>query len=118
MYHMPNRFDPSELDADDPFEVDADNWPHLYKHTFERPNGQPVRIELPDVLDVYVWGGAVFYPADLDAGDAHWLLVAEIERVVVTVPLAPPRSGDPAKCRPIGLYPAAASELDRYMEDR
>ena len=118
MYHMPPRFDTSGLDPDDPFEVDADNWPHLYKHTFERPDGRPVRIELPDVLDLYIWGGLLFYPADLEAGDAHWLGVGEIEGVVITVPLAPPRSGDPAKCRPIGLYSAAASEVARYMEDR
>src|SRR5258708_37742255 len=108
MYHMPVRFDLSMLDPDDPFEVDAGNWPHLYKHTFERPNRRPVRIELPDVLDLYVWDRAFFYPADLEVGDAHWLLVGEIDGFVITVPLAPPKSGDPTKCRPIGLYPAAA----------
>jgi hypothetical protein len=114
----PDRFDLSRLDPDDPFEVDADNWPHLYKHSFERPRGgRPVRIELPDILDLYVWNGVLYYPADMDAGDAHWLLVCEVEGIVVTVPLAPPRSGDPTKCRPIGLYPAAATEEDRYRQD-
>jgi len=115
---MPGRFDPSKLDDDDPFEVDADNWPHLYKHTFVRPDGRPVRIELPDVLDLYIWNEALYYPADLAKGDAHWLLVGEIEGVMITVPLALPKSGDPAKCRPIGIYPAAADEKDRYIEDR
>ena len=60
----------------------------------------------------------LFYPADLEKGDAHWLLVGEVEGIVMTVPLAPPRSGDPTKCRPIGLYRAAAMEEDRYRQDR
>lgn len=115
---MSDRLDVSLLDPDDPFEVDADNWPHLYKHSFARPNGRSVRIELPDVLDLYVWNAGLFYPADLDAGDAHWLFVGEIEGVVITVPLARPRSGNPGKCRPIGIYPAAALEEDLYKQDR
>ena len=98
----PGRFDLSKLDDDDPFEVDADNRPHLF----------------PNVLDLYIWNEALYYPADLAKGDAHWLLVGEIEGVVITVPLALPKSGDPAKCRPIGIYPAAADEKDRYIEDR
>jgi hypothetical protein len=116
---MPSdRFDLSPLDPDDPFEVDADNWPHLYKHTFQRPDGRPVRIELLDVLDRYGWGGMLPYPADLGEGDAHWLLVGEVEHVVITVPLAPPRSGDARRCRPIGIYEAAAEERENYYRDR
>jgi len=117
MYHMTQRFDLSLLDPDDPFEVDSMNWPHLYKHAFARPNGRPLTIELSDILDAYVWGAALFYPADLGHGDAHWFLVTAIENVVVTVPLAPARSGDPTKCRPIGLYAASRSEQDQYRRD-
>jgi hypothetical protein len=111
------RFDLSSLNEDDPFEVDSANRPHLYKHAFTRPDGRPVQIELPDILDLYAWGAVLFYPADLREGDAEWLLVTAIEGVIVTVPLAPARSGDPSKCRPIGLYAASASEQDRYRQD-
>lgn len=114
---MIERFDLDLLDPDDPFEVDAINRPHLYKHTFVRPDGRYVRIELPDVLDLYVWGGALYFPADPAEGDAEWLLVGEIEGVIITVPLARPWSGDPTRCRPIGLYEAAASEQDRYRHE-
>jgi hypothetical protein len=117
MYHMIERFDLSLLDADDPFEVDTANWPHLYKHSFTRPDGRPIRIELPDIVDLYVWGAVLFYPADPGEGDAHWLLVTDVEGVVMTVPLAPSRSGNPSKCRPIGLYVASAAEQDRYKKD-
>lgn len=115
---MPERFDPDQLDPDDPFEVDAVNRPHLYKHTFLRPDGRTLRIELPDVLDLYVWNAGLFYPADPADGDAHWLFIGEIEGVVISVPLAPPQSGDPRKCRPIGLNVATNLQQDRYRQDR
>jgi hypothetical protein len=34
------------------------------------------------------------------------------------VPLAPPDSDHPTKCRPIGCYVAAAHLVTRYREDR
>lgn len=113
---MQERFDLSLLDPDDPFEVDSRNIAHLYKHAFVRPDGRLLRVELPDIVDLYVWDRVLFFPADLGKGDAHWLLVTEVEDVVVTVPLAPPRSGDPRKCRPIGLYMASQTEQDRYRQ--
>jgi hypothetical protein len=114
---MIERFDLSLLDADDPFEVDSKNRPHLYKHAFARPDGRLLVIELADILDLYVWDAVVFYHADPGEGDAHWLLVTAVEGIVVTVPLAPPRSGNTSKCRPIGIYRASASEQDRYWQD-
>lgn len=117
MYHMPSRLDIDLLDPDDPFEVDEHNWPHLYKHAFAKPDGRVLTVDLADVLDRYVWNAVVFYPADPAAGDAHWLMVTDVEGIVVTVPIAPARDGDPKKCRPIGLYEAAASEQDSYRRD-
>jgi hypothetical protein len=114
---MTERIDIDLLDPDDPFEVDPVNRPHLYKHFFTRPDGRPIRIDLSDLLDLYVWRGVVFYPADLERGPAHWLMVGEIDGVIVTVPLAPARSGESSKCRPIGLYVAAAAEQDAYRRD-
>jgi len=114
---MPGRFDVDLLDPEDPFELDADNWPHLYKHSFVRPDGRALRIELPDIIDLLASGACLFYPADLAIGQAHWLLLGEIEGLVLTVPLAPPRSGDPTKCRPIGLYEASKAEQDAYRRD-
>lgn len=117
MYHITRRFDIDLLDADDPFEVDDVNRPHLYKHAFARPDGSAIRIELTDLLDLWVWNAVLLYPADPTKGDAHWLMLAEVDGVVVTVPLAPAKSGDPAKCRPIGIYKAGAAEQDAYRRD-
>ena len=57
----------------------------------------------------------LFYPA---RPPAHWLMVAEVAGRVLTVPLAPSRSGDPRSCRPIGCYVAADHLTRRYQEDR
>jgi hypothetical protein len=48
---------------------------------------------------------------------AHWLIVAEIARRVLIVPLVPPDSGDADKCRPIGCYVTADHLAARYRED-
>ena len=57
----------------------------------------------------------LFYPA---TPPAHWLMVAEVGGQVLTVPLAPSRSGDLAQCRPIGCYVAATHLAHRYRRDR
>ena len=57
----------------------------------------------------------LFYPARLPA---HWLMVAEVSGKVLMVPLAPSRSGNPSRCRPIGCYLAAENLSKRYKEDR
>ena len=116
MYHTTDRLNIDELDSRDPFEVDAKNWPHLFKHFFQR-GGRPVRIGLEEIMDLYIWDAARYYPADLAAGNAHWLMVGDVEGIIVCVPLAPSRSGDAKKCRPIGIYQAAAEEVKSYLRD-
>ena len=36
---------------------------------------------------------------------------------MTVVPLAPPRSGDPGRCRPIGIYEPSRALIERYDED-
>jgi hypothetical protein len=67
-----------------------------------------------DVHDVWR-AEPLFYPAK---PPAHWLMVAEVAGRVLVVPLTPPDSGDPSKCRPIGCYVAAEHLAARYREDR
>jgi hypothetical protein len=57
----------------------------------------------------------VFYPAK---PPAHWLMCAEVGGRVLVVPLAPARSGDPRRCRPIGCYQAADTLAAQYRRDR
>ncbi len=97
-------FDLDLLDGEDPFEID-DQAAHLFKHPY---------LGLTDVRDVWA-NDPLFYPAK---PPAHWLMVTEIAGTVLMVPLAPPRSGDPRKCRPIGCYEAAPHLARRYREDR
>jgi hypothetical protein len=92
------------LDEHDPFEVD-DQAAHLFKHPY---------LGLDDVRDVWA-SDPLFYPAK---PPAHWLMVAEVSGEVLVVPLAPSRTGDPSRCRPIGCYRAAHHLVTRYWEDR
>jgi len=97
-------FDLDRLDDDDPFDVDA-QVAHLFKHP---------HLGLADVRDA--WASApLFYPA---RPPAHWLMVASVSGRVLVVPLAPARSGDPSRCRPIGCYVAAEHLARRFREDR
>ncbi len=104
---MRERFDPDALDPDEPFELDADNIPHLAKHA-------PFTAE--DAVDAWTFGDPLFYPAS-DEGPADWLMVARIPGSIIQVPLAPPRSGSPHKCRPIGIYEPTRALVERYEED-
>lgn len=97
------RFDVDLLD-EDPFEIDAQA-AHLFKH----PN-----LGLQDVYDVWV-SDPLFYPAK---PPAHWLMCAEVDGRVLVVPLAPARTADPSRCRPIGCYEAAAGLAHQYRRDR
>jgi hypothetical protein len=92
------RFDPDLLDEEDPFEIDAQA-AHLFKHP---------RLGIDDIDDVWA-SDPVFYAAK---PPAHWLMCAEV------VPLAPARSGDPRRCRPIGCYEAADRLAAQYRRDR
>jgi len=92
------------LDDEDPFEID-DQAPHLFKHP---------GLGIADVYELWR-SDPLFYPAK---PPAHWLLVGEVGGRVLVVPLAPPDSDIPTKCRPIGCYDAATHLVTRYREDR
>lgn len=97
-------FDIDLLDDDDPFEITGQA-PHMFKHG---PLG------IGDILDVWR-SDPLFYPAK---PPAHWLMVAQVDGVVLVVPLAPAESGDRSQCRPIGCYVASEHLAARYREDR
>jgi hypothetical protein len=92
------------LDEEDPFEIDGQA-AHLFKHP---------RLGVADLREMWV-SDPLFYPAK---PPAHWLMVAEVAGTVLVAPLAPPRSGDPRRCRPIGCYRAGESLARTYREDR
>lgn len=98
------RFDLDSLDEDDPFEID-EQAAHLFKHP---------HLGVDDVLDVWA-NDPLFYPAK---PPAHWLMVAEVAGTVLVVPIAPSRSADPTRCRPIGCYEASAGLATTYRRDR
>ena len=92
------------LNDQNPFEIDAQA-AHLFKHP---------HLGLDDVHDVWV-NDPLFYPAK---PPAHYLMVAEVAGTVLIVPIAPSRSGDPTKCRPIGCYEASSGLAATYRRDR
>lgn len=92
------------LDDQNPFEIDVQA-AHLLKHP---------HLGLDDVYDVWV-NDPLFYPAK---PPAHYLMVAEVAGTVLIVPIAPSRSGDPSKCRPIGCYEASSGLAATYRRDR
>ncbi len=97
-------FDLDLLDDGDPFEID-DQAAHLFKHT-------PLGID--DIYDVWI-SAPLFYAA---IPPAHWLMVAEVAGQILVVPLAPPHSGDPTRCRPIGCYLASQHLAQQFRRDR
>ncbi|MGI8902190.1 MAG: hypothetical protein ACR2IP_00655 [Solirubrobacteraceae bacterium] len=99
-----DRFDLDVLDDEDPFEIDA-QVAHLFKHP---------HLGIDDITDVWT-SDPLFYPA---TPPAHWLMCAEISDRVLLVPLAPSRSGDPRRCRPIGCYEASPGLASHYRRDR
>lgn len=111
-----DRLDVDLLDADDPFEVDQDNAPHLAKHLV-MVDGRPVRVSIDDVRALFAWGAVRFYESDQSRGPAHWLIVCRIEDAVITVPIVPAANGDPSKCRPIGLFETTGEDRDAYLKD-
>ncbi|MDE0267511.1 MAG: hypothetical protein OXI96_00520 [Acidimicrobiaceae bacterium] len=92
------------LDDCDPFEI-TDQTSHLFKHA---------ALGIDDIFDVWQ-SDPLFYPAK---PPAHWLMVSQVGAIVSVVPIAPARSGDPTKRRPIGCYIASRHLTVRYMEDR
>lgn len=99
-------FDLDDLDPEDPFELDAGNRPHLFKHS---------KYGEQDLKDIYY--DPLFYPASAE-GSADWLMVGQPPgEDPLVVPLALPSSGDPTKARPIGIYPASGTLLSDYLID-
>jgi hypothetical protein len=92
------------LDEDDPFEITRQA-PHLFEHD---------ALGIDDIHDVWR-SNPLFYPTK---PPAHWLMVSQVSGTVLVVPLAPPDSGNPTRCRPIGCYVASAHLAARYLEDR
>jgi hypothetical protein len=101
------RFDPLLLDPNDPFELDDRNRPHLAKHG-------PFTEE--SVFDAWADPG-MFFATAADDRAADWLMIADVGGAIVQVPLAPSHSGDPRRCRPIGVYAATAAQIQRYREE-
>jgi hypothetical protein len=107
---MPGRepLDLDSLDEEDPFEVDDINRPHLYKHE---------HYGYDDMLDVFA-SDPLFFPAQPGL-EADWLMVGEPPgEPPLVVPLAPPKSRDPRKARPIGIYRASGELLEQYNLSR
>lgn len=102
-----NRLDLELLDERDPFEIDDDNRPHLLKHG---------PFDVDDLYDAWAFDAPLFYPA-ADGGAADWLMVAEVPGELLVAPLARARSGDPRRCRPIGLYRPSRRLTEQYRED-
>jgi hypothetical protein len=97
------RFEPDLLDEQDPFEIDTRRAPVQHPH-----------LGIEDIDDVWA-GDPLFYPAK---PPAHWLMCAGVSGQALVVPLAPSRSGDPRRCRPIGCHQAAPALATRYRRDR
>ena len=101
-----DRFDPDDLDALDPFELDEANIPPPHKHGFTTD----------DLYDIRADPDAIYAPARPD-GFADWLLVGEVPGgAVLVAPLAP--AVVPGKARPIGIYPVGLRLQAMYQENR
>ncbi len=101
---MAAPFDIDLLDEGDAFEID-EQAAHLFKHT---------GFGIDDIYDAW-HSDPLFYPAK---APARWLMVSEVGGRILAVPLAPPDSGDPTRCLPIGCYDAADHLARRYRKDR
>jgi hypothetical protein len=78
LYHVPrSRFDYTLLDAEDPFEIDLGNRPHLYKHLPTDGAGRYIAVGLEDIREAYQDGDPTFYEAD-EGGSADWLMLASL----------------------------------------
>lgn len=97
------RFDPDLLD-DDPFDIDSQA-AHLFKHP---------HLGVDDIADVRA-SDPLFYPTK---PPAHWLMCCEVSGLVLVVPLAPARNGDPRRYCPIGCYEATPGLATQYRRDR
>ena len=105
-------FDFTLLDAEDPFELDEGNIPHLNKHV-HIIDRKDIALGVEDIYEVYLYGDPVYVEAK---PPAHWLMLGWVPEIdLVVVPLMPPKVDNVTKCYPVGVY-AAGSEL-REMYD-
>lgn len=98
------RFDVDRLDEEDPFEID-DQAAHLFN----------IRIWESGTSTTC---GPVTRCSIRPSPPAHWLMCAEVSGRVLVVPLAPSRSRNPRRCRPIGCYEAAPALGSQCRRDR
>lgn len=113
---MRDRFDFDLLDPDDPFEIDDQNRPHLYKHV-EGDEGRWIAVGVDEIFDL--WGSAAteFLEAK-ENGAADWLMIGMVPGMILVVPLAPSRDGQVTHCRPIGIYSPSRDLRDTYLKGR
>lgn len=105
---MTERFDPDLLDAEEPFEIDDGNRPHLFKRS---------DLTAQDLHELWVEDAPRLFPADAEF-PADWDLVGEITgKGVVVVPLGKPRKADIRKARPITIFAANLETRKRYREE-
>ena len=110
---MRDRFKVDLLDPDDPFELDAGNIPHLFKHGLAHLK---IQVDLDLIYDIYLFDEPRFYEAH-ETRSADWIMRGETLNVILDVPLAPSKSGFANKCRPIGLYETGYHDKTQYWED-
>ena len=110
---MRDRFVVDLLDPVDPFELDDDNIPHLFKHGMAHVS---IQVDVDLIYDIYLFDEPWFYEAD-ETGSADWIMRGEALNVILDVPLAPSRSGFANKCRPIGLYTTGHHDKTQYFDD-
>jgi hypothetical protein len=109
------RFEVNLLDPEEPFEVDDMNRPHLFKH-LPSEGGRYVSVGPEDILDLYHYGDPLYFEG-YEEGEADWLMIGIVPGLMLLVPLAPPNSGHPSRCRPIGLYSPSREQRQRYLEE-
>lgn len=88
------------LDQNDPFEIDADNRPHLAKR---------LPYTEDDAYDVF-FGDPIFVDAPHEP--ALWLMIGPVPGDMLIIPLAPAKRDD--QVRPIGIYRAGRKHQELY----
>jgi hypothetical protein len=101
---MDARPDIDLLDERNPFEIDGQA-AHLFKHG---------GLGIEEVYEVWR-SDPILYPAK---PPADWVMIAEVAGKILAAPIAPPNTGNPSWCRPIGCYEAPSWLASRYREDR
>lgn len=88
------------LDADDPFEIDDRNRPHLTKH---------VPFTEEDLLDAFFDDPIVVAAHE----PAHFLMIAAVPGDVIVIPVMPAQRPD--QVRPLGIYRAGRVHREMHQ---